>query len=234
MRETLVTSVFFLLILNACNRDKTTDQNEVKSQYDIVVAQDGSGDFKTVQEAVNSLSYYNKDRVYVFIKSGIYKEVLEMNNSNIAFIGEDKENVVLTFDNYASKINPETGTEYGTSGSSSNYLLGNDFYAENITFQNTAGPVGQALAVYLKGDKSVFVNCNFIGNQDTWYGDRVRLYFEDCYFEGTTDFIFGPANAYFERCEIYAKGGSAITAASTESYVEYGYIFNHCNSPYPV
>jgi pectinesterase len=119
----------------------------------------------------------------------------------------------------------------GTSGSSSFYVYGDDFSAENITFENSSGPVGQAVAIQVIGDKAHFKNCRFLGYQDTLYtyGYSSRQLYENCYIEGTTDFIFGSSTAYFKECEIYCKkGGSYITAASTPESTKYGYIFKDC------
>lgn len=198
--------------------------------YNIVVAKDGTGNYKTVQEAFNAVASNSSTRTIIYIKNGTYKQVVTLSSTkkNVTIIGESRDGVILTYDNYASKINPSTGVAYGTSGSSSNYIYGSGFYALNVTFSNTAGAVGQALAIYVDADKAVFKNCKFVGNQDTYYGGRNRHFFHDCYFEGTTDFIFGPATAVFETCKIYTKGGSAITAASTESYVSYGFVFLSC------
>jgi pectinesterase len=109
-------------------------------------------------------------------------------------------------------------------------VLGNDFYAENITFENSAGPVGQAVALHIEGDRAVFKNCRFIGNQDTMYtgGENSRHYFKNCYIEGTTDFIFGAATAVFENCHIHSKKNSYVTAASTPEGKKYGYVFLNC------
>ncbi|MDL2243464.1 pectinesterase family protein, partial [Bacteroidales bacterium OttesenSCG-928-J19] len=110
------------------------------------------------------------------------------------------------------------------------YIYGTDFTAIDITFENTAGPIGQAVAVYTLGDKITFVNCRFLGFQDTLYaaGNGGRQYYKNCYIEGTTDFIFGSGTAWFEECHIHCKANSYITAANTPEEVEYGYIFNHC------
>ncbi len=224
--------VFSVLCLWACDKENNPEeeQEDGEETYDFVVAKDGSGDFESVQEAFDAVKFNLDQKTYIFVKNGTYKEVLRLpeNKNNIVLIGEEADKVILTFDNFASKINPETGEEFGTSGSSSNYIYGDDFYAENISFENSAGPVGQALAIYINGDKAVFANCNFLGWQDTVYTGRSRQYFEDCYIEGSTDFIFGPSTSFFENCELFTKGGSAITAASTEEYVEFGYVFNNC------
>jgi pectinesterase len=215
-------------ILLSCEADDIISEPE--PIYDFVVAQDGTGDFTSVQEAFDAIKFLEEKRTLIFIKKGTYKEVLTLPKAknNVTIIGEDADEVILTYDNYASKINPENGEEYGTSGSSSTYIYGDNFYACNVTFENSSGPVGQALAIYIGGDKAVFTNCRFVGWQDTMYGGRGRQYFKDCYIEGSTDFIFGPSTAFFENCDLYTKGGSAITAASTEDYVTYGYVFKNC------
>jgi len=208
---------------------KASNKDQSK-KYDIVVAQDGSGNFKTVQEAFDAVPSLKSERTVIFVKKGIYKQVitLEKDKNNVTLIGEDANNVILTFDNYSSKINPVTNKGYGTSGSSSCYIKGDSFYAKNITFENSSGPVGQALAIHIDGDKAVFNNCRFLGFQDTMYAGDSRQYFKDCYIEGSTDFIFGSSTSFFDNCVLHTKGGSAITAASTKDYVTFGYVFNNC------
>lgn len=224
---------FFILILSLA-------MNLVQAQdYDFVVARDGSGDFKTVQKAINAVPDFRKKTTVIFIKNGVYKEKLTLPTSKTAvtFIGEDVEKTILTNDDFASKKN-FFGEEMGTTGSSSFFIFGDDFTAKNITFENSSGSVGQAVAVRVDGDKSFFENCRFLGFQDTLYphGKDSRQYYKDCYIEGTTDFIFGWATAVFDNCEIFCKeGGSYITAASTEENTPYGFIFRNCrimgNSP---
>jgi pectinesterase len=196
----------------------------------ITVARDGTGNYTTVQAALNAVANNSSTRTVINIKNGTYKEVLtvESTKKNVSLIGQSATGVKLTYDNYASKINPATGTAYGTSGSASLFIKASGFYAQNIVFENSSGPVGQALAVNISGDQSVFYNCRFLGRQDTWYAGNVRSYLRNCYIEGTTDFIFGPATAFFDGCSIYSYGGTALTAASTESYVTYGFVFKGC------
>jgi pectinesterase len=197
---------------------------------DLVVAKDGSGDFTMVQDAIDAVPNFRKNRTVIYIKNGVYKEnlVLADSKTNVTFIGEDVEKTILTYDNYASKKN-RFGEELGTTGSSSFFLFGDGFTAKNITFENSAGPVGQAVALRVNSDRSVFVNCRFLGFQDTLYthGRESRQYYKDSYIEGTTDFIFGSSTAVFENCEIYCKKdeGSYVTAASTPEHKEFGYVF---------
>ncbi len=201
-------------------------------KYDFVVAQDGSGQFKTVQEAINAVPDFRKNTTTIYIKNGVYKEklVLPTSKTMVTFIGEDVAKTILTHDDYAAKKN-RFGEEMGTTGSTSFYIFGDDFTAENITFENSAGPVGQAVAVRIDGDKVAFKNCRFLGNQDTLYphGEKSRQYYKNCYIEGTTDFIFGWSTAVFEGCEIFSKkGGSYVTAASTLEGAPYGFVFLNC------
>ena len=176
-------------------------------QFDYVVAQDGSGDFFTVQEAINAVPDFRKDvRTTILIRKGTYKEKLIIPESkiNISLIGED--GAILTYDGFANKKNV-FGENMGTSGSSSCYIYAPDFYAENITFENSSGPVGQAVACFVSADRVYFKNCRFLGFQDTLYtySKQSRQYYEDCYIEGTVDFIFGWSTAVFNRCHIHSK-----------------------------
>lgn len=203
-----------------------------KKGFHMVVAYDGSGDYKTVQEAINAVPDFRSKETRIFIKNGTYKEklILPASKNNVTFIGEDAKSTVLTFDDYAQKLN-KFGEEIGTTGSSSFFIFGNDFTAKNITFENSAGPVGQAVAVRVNGDRIIFENCRFLGNQDTLYpnGKDSRQYYKNCYIEGTTDFIFGWSTAVFENCEIFSKeGGHYITAASTEKESPFGFVFINC------
>lgn len=200
----------------------------LNTKYDFVVAADGSGTFKTVQEAINAVPDFRKVTTTIFIKNGTYKEKLNLSASKhmVTFIGESVEKTILTYDDYSKKTNI-FGEEKGTSGSSSFYIYGPQFSAENITFQNTAGPVGQAVALFVAGDKAKFTNCRMLGFQDTLYtyGYASRQYYYKCYIEGTVDFIFGSSTAVFEECEIFGKKAGYYTAASTPDSTKYGYVF---------
>lgn len=200
-------------------------------KYDFVVAQDGSGNFRTVQEAFNAVPDFRKKITTIYIKKGVYKEklVLAGSKQSVKLIGEDVIKTILTYDDFAQKKNV-FGEEKGTSGSSSFYIYADGFSAENITFENSAGPVGQAVAVWVAGDRAAFKNCRFLGFQDTLYtyGRGSRQYYKHCYIEGTVDFIFGSSTAVFDECEIFAKKGGYLTAASTPDTTKYGYVFFDC------
>ncbi|HYM93779.1 MAG TPA: pectinesterase family protein, partial [Chitinophagaceae bacterium] len=217
MKYFLLTAISFLPVAVFC-------------QQKIIVAQDGSGKYKTVQAAFNTIPVHNKKPVTVFIKQGIYKEKLHLDSTKnfVTLIGEDKFKTILTYDDHTGK--PEhKGDTVNTRTSWSFMIKGNNFTARNITFQNDAGfTAGQAVAVEVQGDKAAFYNCRFIGNQDVLFtnSDSSRQYYQDCYIEGSTDFIFGSATAWFERCHIHSKKNSHVTAASTPKDHLYGYVFN--------
>ena len=213
--------VAILLLLNPVFAEKNRS----------VVAQDGTGMFRTVAEAIRSVPDNSSTGIVIFIKNGVYKEKLDIPKSkvNITMIGEDVDKTIITFDDYASKKDA-SGKNIGTSGSTSVYVRCDSFTAENITFENSSGPVGQAVALSVGGDKVVFRNCRFLGFQDTIYtfGNTARQYFYKCYIEGTVDFIFGAATALFEKCEIFCKRSGYITAASTPEGQKFGYVFLNC------
>lgn len=198
--------------------------------YDYVVAKDGSGDFFTVQEAINAVPDFRKQkRTTILIRKGTYKEkiVIPESKINVSLVGE--EGAVITYDDYARKQNV-MGEEKGTSGSASCYIYAPDFYAENITFENSSGPVGQAVACFVSADRAFFKKCRFLGFQDTLYtyAKSCRQYYEDCYIEGTVDFIFGWSVAVFNRCRIHSKGNGYLTAPSTDKGQRFGYLFYDC------
>ena len=209
----------------------TVPSQAAERTYDLTVAQDGSGDYTTVQAAINAVPDYRKaGPTTILIRKGIYKEkiVIAESKERVRLIGED--GAVLTYDDYASKPNI-FGENKGTSGSSSIYIFGPDFEAENITFENASGPVGQAVACHVAADRAVFRRCRFLGFQDTLYtfGENTREYYEDCYIEGTVDFIFGKASAVFNRCELHSKRtGGFLMAPATPQNCRYGYVLYDC------
>jgi len=198
----------------------------------IRVAQDGSGNFTTMQAAINSIPPKNKKPVTIIVKKGIYREKLFLDSLKqfVAIVGEDKLNTVLTWNDHTGKIAPN-GDTINTRTSWSFKIKADNFTARDITFRNDAGfTAGQAVAVESDGDKAVFINCRFIGNQDVLFtnSDKSRQYYENCYIEGTTDFIFGSSTVWFEKCHVYSKKNSHVTAASTPKEKEFGYVFNWC------
>lgn len=196
----------------------------------LIVAKDGTGDYTTIQAAINAIPDFNNDTVVLYIKEGLYHEkiLIPKNKNRISCIGENKETTVLDF-NETPTIQHSPDSIFSTWGSASTIVLSDDFTAENITFSNSAlYGTGQALALRLEGDRMIFTNCKFISHQDTLFanGDG-RQYFNNCYIEGDVDFIYGSATAVFEDCDIVnvRKTGGYITAASTPEDREFGFVF---------
>ena len=219
---------FFLLVVSLviCLAGFSQTSNPQQYKYVFTVAKDGSGDYRYIQDAIDAMRVYPLQRITLYIKNGVYNEkiVLPADNTDVSFIGESVDKTIIVFNDYSGRGRHTTFTSYTAK------ISGNRFIAENITFSNSAGPVGQALALYVDADKAVFRNCRFLGNQDTIYasGETARQYFVDCYIEGTTDFIFGPSTAVFQSCTIRAKSNSYITAASTTPGKKYGFVFLDC------
>ncbi len=195
----------------------------------ITVAGDGTGDYRTVQAAVDAVKDTSDYPTRINIKPGVYKEkiVVPVWKRHIHFVGEDAKKTILTFD-LSAGIKDQTGKKIGTFRTPSVTIEGNDISAEKITFENTAGPVGQALAIAVYGDRVIFKKCRFLGWQDTIFDHKGRHYYEDCYIAGHCDFIFGGGTAFFENCHIHCLEGSYITAASTPQKQAYGYVFSNC------
>jgi pectinesterase len=204
-------------------------KNPIKDEFNITVAQDGSGDYTSIQEAINNSPAFTYRRVTISVKDGIYYEKVRIPeyNPNISLIGESKEKTIITYDAYFSKINLGRNSTFYTFTIS---VEGDNFMAQNLTIKNSAGQVGQAVALALQANKVSISNCNLLGNQDTFYatGNDNKQYLKDCYIEGTTDFIFGSATVLFENCTIHNKSNSYITAASTPEGVKYGFVFKNC------
>ena len=226
MKNTFLILSFLLVISTTlfAQKDKTT--------YDIIVAKDGSGNFTKVQDAFDAVPDSNSKRTIIFVKAGIYKEKLKLvsTKKNVTLIGESYKNTILTYDDYAEIAG-------GTSKSFSTLIEADDFYAENITFENTIDSKlpqykkgGQAVALMVNGDRTTFHNCKISGFQDTFYlKANKRTYIKDCIIDGTTDFIFGSGIALFENCFIQSKRDSYITASNQDiGKNKYGFVFKDC------
>jgi pectinesterase len=204
----------------------------LNAQKKIVVAQDGSGNYRTVQGAFNSIPANNKKPVTVYVKNGTYKEKVHLDSGKafVTLIGQDKFNTVLTYDDHTGKVSP-MGDTINTRTSWSLLIKANDFTAKDISFENNAGfTAGQAVAVESDGDRAVFDNCRFLGFQDILFtnNDQSKQYYNSCYIEGTTDFIFGSSTVWFQQCHIHSKKNSHVTAAATPKEHAFGYVFNDC------
>lgn len=223
-RSVFVTNTFRVFAALHCLLAFTTS-----AVGEAVVAKDGSGDFRTVQEAVDAAPDGRQVLHVIRIKPGIYREVVTVSREKgpIKFLGEDALRTVITFGNSAKTLDAKA-EEIGTSRSATVFIESDMFSAENITFENSFGQGIQALAINVQGDRQVFRKCRFLGWQDTVLLKRGRQYFEDCYFAGDVDIIFGGSTAFFNRCQIHLRDEGYITAASTPENHPHGFVFSHC------
>lgn len=196
---------------------------------EVTVAADGTGQFSSVQRAVDAAPSYSRQRFVIHIKPGIYKERVTVppDKTFLTFRGDDAKTTVITFDVHPGP-NPKGGRPLITFDTPTVFIQADDFTAENITFENSAGRQGQALALTILGDRGVFRNCRFLGYQDTLLAQAGRQYFDHCYIQGAVDFIFGGSAAFFDHCEIHVTANGYITAANTPEDQKYGYVFSHC------
>jgi len=194
----------------------------------VVVAQDGSGDFPTVQNAVDHimdrvLAPFD-GRVIIEIRPGVYHErvLVPADRPRITLRGQDAATTKISYSVGAKDVG-------GTFFSAVVDITAAEFEAENITFENTYGVGTQAVAVSIHSDRAVFRHCRFLGMQDTLYAASGRQYYIDCYIAGHVDFIFGDAQAVFERSEIRSLGPGFIAAVSRTMPVgPEGFVFDHC------
>ena len=206
----------------------SVDTSKKKDNF-ITVAQDGSGDFTKIQDAINASPSFPYEKVVINIKNGTYNEKVRIPewNTHLVLIGESKENTIIAFDDNFKKINLGRNSTFYTA---TVLVEADDFSASNLTIKNTSGDNGQAIALSVVGNRVKILNCIISGNQDTLYlsGKAAKQYFKDCYIEGTTDFIFGGATALFENCTIHSIKSSYVTAASTPEGIPFGFVFKNC------
>ena len=221
----------FMLFLLSCTLLSAAE----KPKQLLIVAQDGSGDYTTIQEAIYAIRDYTPVPITVFIKNGVYNEKLIIPSwkCDITLEGENADSTIISYGDYAGKELIYFGdsiAKMGTFRSHTVLAAGHRITLENLTIENTAGRVGQAVALHTEGDQIIVRNCRLKGNQDTVFtgNEKSRVYFENCYIDGTTDFIFGPATCWFENCEIFSKQNSYITAASSAQENPFGYVFHNC------
>lgn len=215
--------------------------NKYDNPDTLVVSRDGTGEFRTIDEAIEVCRAFMDYTKVIYVKKGVYKEKLIIPSwlTNITICGEDRDNTIITWDDHANikmpvgGLDSEAAVKGKTMGTFRTYTLkvqGSYITLKDITIENNAAKLGQAVALHTEGDHILVQNCRLLGNQDTVYtgvgGTRVAFY--DCYIEGTTDFIFGPSIAWFQNCEIHSKANSYITAASTPAGQKYGYVFYKC------
>ena len=222
--------ILWILIL-IINSQLLHAQNNLNA-YDFVVSKDGSTPYSSLQEVLNQIPSGNLRPYKIFLKKGVYHEVItiDASKSKITLVGENENNTILQFDNHAGVALPN-GDTLNTWTCASVFVYGNDFQAQHLTFSNQAGfNAGQAVALRVEGNRASFFYCRMLGFQDVLFlsGNGVKQYFKDCYIEGTTDFIFGASTALFENCHIHSKKNSHVTAAATNSIIPFGFIFKNC------
>ena len=206
--------------------------NKYDNPDTLFVSRDGTCEFRNIAEAIEVCRAFMDYHKVIYVKKGTYKEKIEVPTwlTNIEICGEDRDKTIITWDDHANVKLPETGKPMGTFRTYTVKITGSSITFRNITIENNSARLGQAVALHVEGDKCCFINCRFLGHQDTIYTGRggVRQYFSKCYIEGTTDFIFGPSTVWFDDCDIVNKSDSYITAASTPKDQEFGYVFNNC------
>lgn len=224
--------VLSFLIMAVC----VDAQTSTAYPKEITVSKDGTGNYKSIQEAIDAIRAYSPEHNILHIKNGVYHEkiVVPAWVTNLSIVGESRDSTIISFDDYSGKFfssdTVNNKKKMSTFNSYTMYVHGNDITIENLTIKNAAGRVGQAVALHVDGDRFVIKNCNLLGNQDTLLtaNDSSRQYYLNCYIEGTTDFIFGNATAVFQDCTIKSLKDSYITAASTTEHQQYGYVFFNC------
>ncbi|WP_245583404.1 pectinesterase family protein [Salinimicrobium terrae] len=220
------------LTTNFLDRIFRNSSSAREKNREISVSKDGTADFSSIQEAINSTRDLGPGEVVIKIASGIYNEKLEIPSwkHQLSLIGEDRENTIITNDDYSGKIDSQTGKELNTFTSYTVLVRGNDIKFENLTIENTFCGKGQAVALHVEGDRFVIKDSNILGCQDTLYTatEGSRQLYLNCFIEGTTDFIFGEATAVFIECTIKSLKNSFITAAATPQNQEFGFVFFDC------
>jgi pectin methylesterase-like acyl-CoA thioesterase len=186
----------------------------------ITVAKDGSGQFTTVGAAINSIASGSSAHIRIDIKAGTYTEKLTIaSRTNLCLVGAGATTTILSYGDSSATVG-------STSGSASVLISANDFSAANLTIQNSYGTGSQAVALRTTGQRQQFLNCRFVGYQDTLYTHSGSQYFRNCYVQGNTDYVFGGATAVLENCEVRnVEGGSATTAPNTDIGSAYGIVY---------
>ena len=236
--------IFQLLVLSASLIAGSVFQSyALTGTPDLVVALDGSGDFSSIQNAINAVPSNSDRSTLIFIKRGLYnteKLIIPSDKKNVVLLGESREETIISYHIYdctAGKCPAEDAAKWSGDNirtSATLTIMGDGFRAENLTIQNTAGPLGQAQAITVQADKVVFINCDLKGYQDTIYlwTTGKRTYFGNCLVVGRTDYIYGSGIGYFDSCEIRSWGGGWITAPATPKNQPYGFVFNSCKITY--
>lgn len=229
MNHKIITAMLSLglLALLGCRTGDTSKDGRSGQKYDAIVAADGSGNFTTVQAAVAAAPANGDKPFVILLKPGKYdgQIIVPADKPFIRLVGVEATNTVLTYPFNVYEGASVTNPKFRGIGV---VVLGNDFSAENVTFENTSGDHGQALALRVIGDRAVFKHCRMLGWQDTLRVDDHRQYFTNCYVEGRVDFIYGSGTAVFDHCTIHSKNGGYVTAANTPENTPFGFVFLDC------
>lgn len=233
-RRNKFVTLFLVLICCACAQISHAEEYP----FELTVSLDGKGDSKSINEALNRFRAYSPVALKLHIRNGVYREKVVIPHwlTNLTIDGQSTDSTIITNDDFSGKplpggVDPKSGKDkYGTFNSYTVLVQGNDITILNLTIRNTAGRVGQGVALHVEGDRFVIRACRLLGNQDTLLtaNDSSRQFYVDTYIEGTTDFIFGPATVLFQNCEIRSLSNSYVTAASTTQAQHYGYVFKNC------
>ena len=201
----------------------------VPTHYNFVVAPDGSGDFTSVQAAIDAVPAQSPETTAIYVKAGTYTEKLSLDDTkwNVELIGENADNTILTWNDYGGEADTAFYTD-GVTSTASTYVAGKNFTARNLTFANSAGAGAQAIALAATGRRGRFFDCRFLGYQDTLLAMYGKQFFKRCYVEGVTDFIYGNATAVFAHCTISCQDAGFVTAAATPATHDFGFVFRYC------
>ena len=211
----------------------------VKGQKTLVVAQDGTGDYATIQAAVDAVS--EGEEATIRVKAGTYTELVKIgtrqkqSTKKISLIGEGMSQTIIT----ESKGKNNIGSGKDVRDYATLAVFADDFYAQDLCVQNTGGSAaGQALALFVSGDRQTFYHCRVAGYQDTHRSKKdTRSYYKECVIEGRTDYIYAGGTCWFDRCTLHCVGGGYITApedltvyttAEDGTKIWLGFIFNNC------
>ncbi len=227
--------------------------DEKMSVFDVIVAQDGSGDYISVQEAINAAPSDRTEPWLIFVKNGSYHEcvVIPEDKPYLHLIGQDREKTIIHYSLNVGK-KPEEGQtddetaywQYSVHNPVSDVykrlgcvvtVFAADFYTENITYANDYGvdfqKGPQALAMNSIGDRASFYNCAFRSFQDTWKtttNDSYRHYVKDCWIEGAVDYFYGGGDVLLEECTLYNVRRASVIVAPCQDKAKYGYVFRNC------
>lgn len=180
---------------------KLLQANVSELKPNLTVAKDGSGDFKTINEAIRQLPKFSNQTFILYIKKGIYEEQVQINKTftNLMMVGDGPTKTKIT-----GSLNFVDGTP--TFKTATVAVLGDGFIAKGIGFENSAGAAKhQAVALRVQSDRSIFYNCQMDGYQDTLYTHTKRQFYRDCTISGTIDFIFGDAAVIFQNCTFVVR-----------------------------